>query len=85
MEVVRECVEGLAVHDFDEVEPPAAASIDWRHRANEHWLRRAPAAQLFLSAKTIDFHLGNIYRKLGIRSLTELARQLPVAETAGLE
>jgi DNA-binding CsgD family transcriptional regulator len=46
---------------------------------------REAAAQLFLSAKTIDFHLGNIYRKLGIRSRTELARQLPVAETAGLE
>lgn len=32
------------------------------------------AASLFLSAKTIEFHLGNVYRKLGIRSRTELAR-----------
>lgn len=30
-------------------------------------------ARLFLSAKTIESHLGRIYRKLGIRSRTELA------------
>ncbi|MGI8422344.1 MAG: response regulator transcription factor [Gaiellaceae bacterium] len=35
---------------------------------------REAAASLFLSAKTIEFHLGNVYRKLGIRSRTELAR-----------
>jgi DNA-binding CsgD family transcriptional regulator len=32
------------------------------------------AAALFLSPKTIDFHLGRVYRKLGIRSRVELAR-----------
>jgi hypothetical protein len=46
MELVRKRVAGLAVHDFDEVEPPAGASVDWRHRANEHWLRRALEYQL---------------------------------------
>jgi ATP/maltotriose-dependent transcriptional regulator MalT len=35
---------------------------------------REAAAALFLSPKTIEFHLGNIYRKLGIRSRAELAR-----------
>ena len=34
---------------------------------------REAAAALFLSPKTIEFHLGKIYRKLGIRSGTELA------------
>jgi DNA-binding CsgD family transcriptional regulator len=35
---------------------------------------REAAAALFLSPKTIEFHLRNIYRKLGIRSRTELVR-----------
>ena len=34
---------------------------------------RQVAAELFLSPKTIEFHLGRVYRKLGIRSRTELA------------
>ncbi|MGC9974637.1 MAG: helix-turn-helix transcriptional regulator [Gaiellaceae bacterium] len=31
-------------------------------------------AALFLTPKTIEFHLTKIYRKLGLRSRTELAR-----------
>jgi DNA-binding CsgD family transcriptional regulator len=37
---------------------------------------REAGATLFLSPKTIDAHLGRIYRKLSIRSRTELARLL---------
>ena len=32
------------------------------------------AAALFISAKTVEFHLGHIYRKLGLRSRSELVR-----------
>ncbi|MBV9000714.1 MAG: helix-turn-helix transcriptional regulator [Solirubrobacterales bacterium] len=35
---------------------------------------REAAAQLFLSSKTIEKHLGAVYSKLGVRSRTELAR-----------
>jgi DNA-binding NarL/FixJ family response regulator len=34
---------------------------------------RQVAEELFLSVKTVDFHLQQIYRKLGVRSRTELA------------
>jgi DNA-binding CsgD family transcriptional regulator len=43
---------------------------------------REAAAALFLSPKTIDFHLGNVYRKLGIRSRAELARQVAMESAA---
>jgi DNA-binding CsgD family transcriptional regulator len=37
---------------------------------------REVGAQLFLSPKTIEWHLGHVYRKLGIRSRSKLARAL---------
>ncbi len=37
---------------------------------------REAGAALFLSPKTIEFHLGRVYRKLGVRSRTELAHVL---------
>ncbi|MEA2149084.1 MAG: hypothetical protein QOD69_914 [Solirubrobacteraceae bacterium] len=35
---------------------------------------REAGAALFLSPKTIEYHLSHVYRKLGVRSRTELAR-----------
>jgi DNA-binding CsgD family transcriptional regulator len=35
---------------------------------------REAAAALFVSPKTVEFHLGNAYRKLDVRSRTELVR-----------
>jgi DNA-binding CsgD family transcriptional regulator len=37
------------------------------------------ATALFLSPKTIEFHLGHVYRKLGVSNRTELARVLLTA------
>ena len=30
----------------------------------------------YVSVKTIEFHLGNIFRTLGVRNRTELARRI---------
>jgi DNA-binding NarL/FixJ family response regulator len=40
------------------------------------------AASLFLSVKTIEYHLSAIYRKLGIRGRTQLARFISPAPPA---
>ena len=37
---------------------------------------REAAVALFLSPKTVEFHLGNTYRKLGVRSRAELVRRV---------
>lgn len=44
---------------------------------------REVAAELFLSPKTIEFHLGQIYRKLGVHSRTQLAAALLDAPGGG--
>jgi DNA-binding CsgD family transcriptional regulator len=43
------------------------------------------AAALFVTAKTIEFHLGHVYRKLGVRSRTELAARMQASDRRGAE
>jgi DNA-binding NarL/FixJ family response regulator len=53
-------------------------------RVAEGLTNREVAAAIFLSPKTVEHHLSAIYRKLGIRSRTELARHVAAGE-AGTE
>jgi DNA-binding CsgD family transcriptional regulator len=46
---------------------------------------REIGARLFLSPKTIELHLGRVYRKLGLRSRTELASVMPSGSARGRE
>jgi DNA-binding CsgD family transcriptional regulator len=46
---------------------------------------REVAAALFLSPKTIEYHLRSVYRKLGVKSRPELAQALGARELAGEE
>jgi hypothetical protein len=45
LNLVRDRVARLAVHDFDEVGVPAGADMAWRHHTNELWVQRALAEQ----------------------------------------
>ncbi len=44
---------------------------------------RETAARLFLSEKTVERHLGSVYRKLGVRSRSELARRFAEGRSGG--
>ena len=44
---------------------------------------RQVAAELFLSARTVGYHLASVYRKLGVANRTALAARLAQAKAAG--
>jgi DNA-binding NarL/FixJ family response regulator len=53
------------------------------HIVTEGATNKEAAAALFLTPKTIEFHLAKIYRKLGVRSRTQLAHRLSTTSSWG--
>jgi hypothetical protein len=45
LDALRGRVDGLAIHDFDEIGVPVGADLAWRQRANEEWVQRALECQ----------------------------------------
>jgi DNA-binding CsgD family transcriptional regulator len=56
-----------------------AAELRVARLAAEGKTNKEIAAALFVSPKTVEFHLRHVYGKLGVRSRTELAHQLAAA------
>jgi DNA-binding NarL/FixJ family response regulator len=86
----------LAQAELDRVHPGrAGASLTKTERRVAELVaagltNREVAAQLFSSVRTVEGHLAAAYRKLGVRSRTELARAIPApadrnAQPAGPE
>jgi ATP/maltotriose-dependent transcriptional regulator MalT len=72
-------VDGTALESLTERERQLAQLVADRKTNPEI------AAELFLSQKTVETHLRNIFRKVGVSSRVELARAVERAERAGMQ
>jgi DNA-binding NarL/FixJ family response regulator len=70
-------VSGRRSHDRDELTDAEqrVATLAARGRHNKEI-----AAELYIGVGTVEAHLSRVYRKLGVRSRTELAGQLAVGD-----
>jgi DNA-binding NarL/FixJ family response regulator len=82
--VIRQALACNVFFAVGDGSPVAAAQAEWDLTPRENEILRAladgqsnkqMAAQFWLSAQTIKYHLTNIYRKLGVNSRTEAVRQ----------
>jgi ATP/maltotriose-dependent transcriptional regulator MalT len=64
---------GIERRRFDDPDELTAQEIRVAEAVARGGTNREVGAELFLSPKTISFHLGRVYRKLGIHSRAELA------------
>jgi DNA-binding CsgD family transcriptional regulator len=51
------------------------------HLARDGLSNSEIAARLFLSPRTVEWHLGKVFTKLGIRSRSQLAGALPPSQS----
>ena len=71
---LRASGERARKRDPSTIDELTAQELQVAQLVSEGRTNRDVAAELFLSPRTIDFHLRNVFRKLGIGSRTELVR-----------
>ena len=81
-EVERASGQSARRRDASTIDELTPQELQIVHRVAEGHSNRDIAAQLFLSPRTIDFHLRNIFRKLGVSSRIELVHLEPNGERA---
>ncbi len=60
-----------SAHAKEMVEPLSQRELDVMHLLTDGLSNQQIAARLYLSLRTVKFHTGNIYSKLGVKSRTE--------------
>jgi DNA-binding NarL/FixJ family response regulator len=73
LEATGEHVRNRALHAVD---PLTSQESHVAGLAAEGYTNRQIAEQLFISPKTVEYHLKKAYRKLDVTSRTQLARRL---------
>lgn len=86
----RARIELQATNQTSDQEPGAWAGLTAQQRriveaVGKGASNREVAAQLFLSPRTVDYHLRNVYMRLGVRSRAELIRYAVTADGASTQ
>ena len=81
-EELKSSGQTLRRRSMPEAEQLTPSELQVALRVAEGLTNREVAAAIFLSPKTVEHHLSAIYRKLGIRSRTELARHIAESDAA---
>jgi DNA-binding CsgD family transcriptional regulator len=80
---LRATGETARKRDASRIDQLTAQELQIARFVSEGLTNKEVAAQLFLSPRTIDSHLRNVFSKLGVKSRTQLAR-LPLGEDGAL-
>ncbi|WFE53703.1 LuxR family transcriptional regulator [Micromonospora sp. WMMD1155] len=81
---LRAAGESVGAPDFPAARLLTGQQLRIAEMVAEGATNREVAARMFLSTRTVDHHLRNVFHRLGIRSRTELARAFATGRHVGL-